>query len=260
VQTTRSRVLGIAIEGDAQLVYIDTPGIFRDPKRRLERAMVKAAWRGAGDADLVVVLIDAERGFDRDSRAIVDTLKDKKLILALNKIDLVKRTDLLELAGKINDDAPFLATFMIAAKTGDGVADLKGELARLAPAGPWVYPEDQLAEMPLRLMAAEFTREQLFLQLHEELPYSLMVETETWKDQPDGSARIDQAITVARDSHKAIVLGKGGQRLKSVGSAARAELAAALGRPVHLFLHVRVRENWLEDPARYREIGLEFDS
>lgn len=260
VQTTRSRVLGIAIEGDAQLVYIDTPGIFRDPKRRLERAMVKAAWRGAGDADLVVVLIDAERGFDRDSRAIVDTLKDKRLILALNKIDLVKRTDLLELAGKINDEAPFLATFMIAAKTGDGVADLKGELARLVPAGPWVYPEDQLAEMPLRLMAAEFTREQLFLQLHEELPYSLMVETETWKDQPDGSARIDQAITVARDSHKAIVLGKGGQRLKAVGSAARAELAAALGRPVHLFLHVRVRENWLEDPARYREIGLEFDS
>jgi len=149
---------------------------------------------------------------------------------------------------------------MIAAQTGDGVDDLKKELARLAPVGPWAYPEDQLAEMPLRLMASEFTREQLFLQLHEELPYSLMVETETWKDQPDGSARIDQAITVARDSHKAIVLGKGGQRLKSVGSAARAELAAALGRPVHLFLHVKVRENWLEDPARYREIGLEFDS
>jgi GTP-binding protein Era len=260
VQTTRSRVLGIAIEERAQLVYIDTPGIFRDPKRRLERAMVKAAWSGAGDADLVLVLVDAARGFDRDSRTIVETLKDKQLMLALNKIDLVKRPVLLELAAKINAAVPLLATFMISAQSGDGIADLKRDLARRAPPGPWAYPEDQLAEMPLRLMAAEFTREQLFLQLHEELPYSLMVETETWKDQPDGSARIDQAITVARDSHKAIVLGKGGQRLKAVGSAARAELAAALGRPVHLFLHVKVRENWLEDPARYREIGLEFDS
>jgi GTPase len=260
VQTTRSRILGIAIEGNSQLVYIDTPGIFRDPKRRLERAMVKAAWSGAGDADLVLLLVDAARGFDPDSRAILAALKDKPLILALNKIDLVKRPALLDLAAKLNQAGPFLATFMIAATTGDGVADLRRDLAARVPPGPFAYPEDQAAEMPLRLMAAEFTREQLFRQLHEELPYSLMVETESWKDQADGSVRIDQAITLARDSHKPIVLGKGGQRLKAIGSAARAELAAALERPVHLFLHVRVRENWLEDPARYRDIGLEFDS
>jgi GTP-binding protein Era len=260
VQTTRSRILGIAIEGAAQLVFVDTPGIFREPKRRLERAMVKAAWSGAGDADLVLLLVDAERGFDRDSRAIVEALKDKQLILALNKIDLVQRPALLELAAKLNAAAPFLATFMISAATGDGVADLRRDLAARVPAGPFVYPEDQAAEMPLRLMAAEFTREQLFRQLHEELPYSLMVETESWKDQPDGSVRIDQVITLARDSHKPIVLGKGGQRLKSIGSASRTELAAALERPVHLFLHVKVRENWLEDPARYRDLGLEFDS
>jgi GTPase len=260
VQTTRSRILGIAIEGNSQLVYIDTPGIFRDPKRRLERAMVKAAWSGAGDADLVLLLVDAARGFDPDSRAILAALKDKPLILALNKIDLVKRPALLDLAAKLNQAGPFLATFMIAATTGDGVADLRRDLAARVPPGPFAYPEDQAAEMPLRLMAAEFTREQLFRQLHEELPYSLMVETESWKDQADGSVRIDQAITLARDSHKPIVLGKGGQRLKAIGSAARVELAAALERPVHLFLHVRVRENWLEDPARYRDIGLEFDS
>ena len=260
VQTTRSRILGIAMEGAAQIVFIDTPGIFRDPKRRLERAMVKAAWSGAGDADLVLLLVDAERGFDRDSRAIVTALKDKKLVLALNKIDLVKRPALLALAALLNEAAPFLATFMISAATGDGVADLKRDLAARMPPGPFAYPEDQAADMPLRLMAAEFTREQLFRQLHEELPYSLMVETESWKDQPDGSVRIDQAITLSRDSHKPIVLGKGGQRLKAIGSAARTELAAALERQVHLFLHVKVRENWLEDPARYRDIGLEFDS
>ena len=260
VQTTRSRILGIAIEGNAQLVFIDTPGIFRTPKRRLERAMVRAAWSGAGDADLVLLLVDAARGLDGDSRAILAALKDKKLVLALNKIDLVKRQDLLGLAARLNEAAPFLATFMIAATTGDGVADLRRDLAARMPPGPFAYPEDQAAEMPLRSLAAEFTREQLFLQLHEELPYSLMVETESWKEQPDGSVRIDQAITVARDSHKAIVLGKGGQRLKAIGSAARGELAQALERPVHLFLHVRVRENWLEDPSRYREMGLDFDS
>jgi GTP-binding protein Era len=260
VQTTRSRILGIAMEGNAQLVFVDTPGIFRDPKRRLERAMVKAAWSGAGDADLVLLLVDAARGFDGNSRAILAALKDKKLILALNKVDLVKRPDLLTLAAKLNEAAPFLATFMISATTGDGVADLRRDLAARVPPGPFAYPEDQAADMPLRAMAAEFTREQLFLQLHEELPYSVMVETESWKDQPDGSVRIDQAITVARASHKPIVLGKGGQRLKAIGSAARGELAAALERPVHLFLHVKVRENWLEDPSRYRDMGLEFDS
>src|SRR6185312_15451411 len=232
VQTTRSRILGIAVEGNSQLVYIDTPGIFRDPKRRLERAMVKAAWSGAGDADLVLLLVDAARGFDPDSRAILAAPKDKQLILALNKIDLVKRPALLDLAAKLNQAGPFLATFMIAATTGDGVADLRRDLAARVPPGPFAYPEDQAAEMPLRLMAAEFTREQLFRQLHEELPYSLMVETESWKDQADGSVRIDQAITLARDSHKPIVLGKGGQRLKAIGSAARVELAAALERPV----------------------------
>jgi GTP-binding protein Era len=260
VQTTRSRILGIAIEGNAQLVFIDTPGIFREPKRRLERAMVKAAWSGAGDADLVLLLVDAARGFDPDSRAILAALKDRPLILALNKIDLVKRPALLDLAAKLNAAAPLLATFMIAATTGDGVADLRRDLAARVPTGPFAYPEDQAADMPLRLMAAEFTREQLFRQLHEELPYSLMVETESWKDQPDGSVRIDQVITLARDSHKPIVLGKGGQRLKAIGSAARQELVGALERPVHLFLHVKVRENWLEDPARYRDIGLDFDS
>jgi GTP-binding protein Era len=266
VQTTRTRVLAIAIEGPAQLVFVDTPGIFVNPKRRLERAMVAAAWAGASDADVTVVLIDASRGtmpdHDPDSIRIVEQLgrSGRTLLLALNKVDLAKRDSLLGLADRLNRAAPFAETFMISALTGDGVGDLRRALAARLPAGPWMYPEDQLAEAPLRLLAAELTREQLFLQLHEELPYSLMVETEKWEEFKDGSVRIDQVVTVLRDSQKPIVLGKGGRRIKAVGEAARAEIATMLERPVHLFLHVQVRENWQDDPARYRAMGLDFES
>jgi GTP-binding protein Era len=266
VQTTRTRVLAIAIEGAAQLVFVDTPGIFINPKRRLERAMVAAAWAGAGDADVTIVLVDASRGtmpdHDPDTARIVEQLggTGRSLLLALNKTDQAKRDSLLGLADRLNRAATFAATFMISALTGDGVADLRQALAARLPAGPWMYPEEQLADMPLRLLAAELTREQLFLQLHEELPYSLTVEPEKWEEFKDGSVRIDQVVTVLRDSQKPIVLGKGGRRIKAVGEAARAEIAALLDRPVHLFLHVQVRENWQDDPARYRAMGLDFES
>jgi GTP-binding protein Era len=262
VQTTRTRVLAIAIEADAQLVFVDTPGIFVNPKRRLERAMVAAAWAGAGDADAVVVLVDASRPLDDDTARIVEQLRagGRPLLLALNKVDVARRAALLELAERLNRDTTFAATFMISALTGDGVADLRRALAAQLPVGPWLYPEEQLADMPLRLLAAELTREQLFLQLHEELPYSLTVEPEKWEERADGSVRIDQVVTVLRESQKPIVLGKGGRRIKAVGAAARAEIAAVLERPVHLFLHVQVRENWQDDPARYRDLGLEFES
>jgi len=266
VQTTRARVLAFAIEGPAQIVFVDTPGIFVNPKRRLERAMVAAAWAGAGDADVTVVLVDASRGtmpdHDPDTARIVEQLggSGRSLLLALNKIDQAKRDALLGLADRLNHAAPFAATFMISALTGDGVADLRRALAARLPEGPWMYPEEQLAEMPIRLLAAELTREQLFLQLHEELPYSVMVEPEKWEEFKDGSVRIDQVVTVLRDSQKPIVLGKGGRRIKAVGEAARAEIAALLDRPVHLFLHVQVRENWQDDPARYRAMGLDFES
>jgi GTP-binding protein Era len=262
VQTTRTRVLGIALEGPAQLIFVDTPGIFVNPKRRLERAMVAAAWAGAGDADVVVVVIDATRGVDPDSARILEQLRPsgRKLLLALNKVDVVKRERLLALTDALNRETPFEATFMISALTGDGVGDLRRAFAERVPEGPWMYPEDQLADMPLRLLAAELTREQLFLQLHEELPYSLTVEPEKWEEFADGSVRIDQVVTVLRDSQKPIVLGKGGRRIKAVGEKARAEIAAALDRPVHLFLHVQVRENWQDDPARYRALGLDFES
>jgi GTP-binding protein Era len=262
VQTTRARMLAIAVEGDAQLVFVDTPGIFANPKRRLERAMVAAAWAGASDADAIVVLVDAVRGVDPDSQRMIEQLRDggRSLLLALNKIDQAKRASLLEIAERLNRDTKFEATFMISALTGSGVDDLRRALAARMPAGPWMYPEDQLAELPLRLLAAELTREQLFLQLHEELPYSLMVEPEKWEEFKDGSVRIDQIVTVLRDSQKPIVLGKGGRRIKAVGEAARAEIATLLDRPVHLFLHVQVRENWQDDPARYRAMGLDFES
>jgi GTP-binding protein Era len=262
VQTTRTRVLAIAIEGTAQLIFVDTPGIFVNPKRRLERAMVAAAWTGAGDADAIVVLVDATRGADPDTLRIIEQLgrSSRPLLLALNKVDVVKRERLLTLADQLNRDAKFAATYMISALTGDGVDDLRRALAAQVSEGPWMYPEDQLAEMPLRLLAAELTREQLFLQLHDELPYSLTVEPEKWEDFQDGSVRIDQVVTVQRDSQKPIVLGKAGRRIKAVGAAARAEIAAMLDRPVHLFLHVQVRENWQDDPARYRAMGLEFES
>jgi len=261
VQTTRTRVLGIALHGAAQIIFIDTPGIF-EPRRRLDRAMVAAAWSGAADADLVVLLVDAEKGMTRDVRRIVEGLAKagRKAILALNKIDLVRRNSLLALSAELNDSGVFSDTFMISATTGDGVDDLMTLLVAAVPEGPWLYPEDQLSDMPERLLAAEITREKLFLQLRQELPYALTVETEEWEDRPDGSVRIGQVVYVQRDSQKAIVLGKGGQRIKSVGAAAREELEQMLGCRVHLFLFVKVREKWGEDPERYRDWGLDFDA
>jgi GTP-binding protein Era len=258
VQTTRTRVLGIALRGAAQVIFIDTPGIF-EPRRRLDRAMVAAAWSGAADADLVVLLVDAQKGYSGDARRIVEGLMKagRKAILALNKIDLVKRETLLALSAELNE---FTDTFMISATTGDGVDDLMETLVERLPEGPWLYPEDQLSDMPERLLAAEVTREKLFLQLRQELPYALTVETEEWEDKADGSVRIGQVVYVQRDSQKAIVLGKGGQRIKSVGAAARGELEQMLGCTVHLFLFVKVREKWGEDRERYRDWGLDYDA
>ena len=261
VQTTRSRIRAIAVEGASQIVFVDTPGIFA-PKRRLERAMVAAAWTGAKDADEVVLLTDtSRRGIDPDTRLIVDGLKarGRRAILALNKIDLVERPALLEAAARFEAEGVFSQVFMVSATTGDGVADLRRHLAEALPEGPWLYPGDQLSDLPERLLAAEITREKLFLNLHQELPYALTVETEDWKDFEDGSARVEQVITVGRDSHKGICLGKGGRTIKLVREAAQRDLEAFLGRKVHLFLFVKVRENWLEDPARYRAMDLEFD-
>jgi GTP-binding protein Era len=261
VQTTRSRILGIAIEGAAQLIFVDTPGIFT-PKRRLERAMVAAAWAGAADADLVVVLIDAARGVDEDARRIIDGLKSagRRAVLALNKVDLVSPTRLLPLTAALDKEGIFAAVFMVSALSGDGVADLKRHLAGAVPAGPWLFPEDQLTDLPQRLIAAEITREQVFLQLHQELPYATFVETDEWQEREDGSVRVAQTIHVQRDSQKAIVLGKAGRQIKEIGARARAELERVLGRRVHLFLFVRVTEDWTEDRARYRDMGLEFES
>ena len=259
VQTTRMRVTGIAMAGDAQLVFIDTPGIFQ-PVRRLDRAMVAAAWGGARDADIVVVLIDAKRGIDKDAKRIIDGLLERRrrAILALNKIDLVKRAALLPLIAALDATGVFTESFMISALDGDGVDDLRAFFAARVPAGPWHYPEDQISDMPLRLLAAETTREQLFLRLHQELPYGLTVETENWDERKDGSVRIDQIIYIARENHKPMVLGKGGRLIKAVGSAAREDLEASLERRVHLFLHVKVAPKWADDPARYRDLGLEF--
>src|SRR6185437_12523699 len=261
VQTTRSRVLGIAISGATQLIFIDTPGIFA-PKRRLERAMVAAAWAGTEDADLIVVLVDAARGVDGDSRRIIDGLKaaGRRALLAINKIDLVPRQRLLPLAEGLAAEGLFEEVFMIAGLTGDGVPDLKRHLAAALPEGPWLYPEDELTDLPQRLIAAEATREQVFLQLEQELPYATIVETEGWEEFADGSVKISQAIHVQRDSQKAIVLGKGGRRIKEIGARARAELERMLGRRVHLMLFVRVSENWSEDRERYKAMGLEFES
>lgn len=259
VQTTRARVIAIAVEGASQLVFVDTPGIFK-PKRRLERAMVEAAWAGAADADLVVLLVDAARGRDAETDGIVAGLKQagRKAVLALNKIDQVERPKLLGLAKSLSEEGLFTDVFMISALDGDGVDDLKRHLAAALPEGPWLYPEDQLAEMPERLLAAEITREQLFMKLRQELPYALTVETEKWEERKDGSARLDQTIYVERESQKAIVLGKGGAMIKKIGQLARAEMTRAFGRPIHLFLFVKVREGWTEDPERYREMGLDF--
>ncbi len=260
VQTTRTRITGICMAGDdTQIIFLDTPGIF-EPKRRLERAMVSAAWGGAHDADWVVVLVDVKRGFDRDTRRIIEGLSSRKrrAVLALNKIDGARRDALLPLAAELNQTGAFSDSFMISALKGDGVDDLRDFLASRMPAGPWLYPEDQLADIPLRLLAAETTREKLFLRLHQELPYALGVETESWEERKDGSVRIDQVIYVLRDSHKPIILGKGGRQIKAVGQAAREDLEAFLGQRVHLFIHVKVSPKWTDDPARYRDMGLEF--
>jgi GTP-binding protein Era len=259
VQTTRRLVRGIALEGNAQLIFVDTPGLFA-PRRRLERAMVTTAWSGAQDADIALLVVDAKRGLDADTDAILDRLATLAAgkALVLNKIDLVAKPVLLDLARTVNARVAFAATFMISALTGDGIDDLKAWLAHEVPEGPWLYPEDQISDAPLRSLAAEITREKLFLRLHQELPYRSTVETEAWKEQPDGSVRIEQTIYVERESQRKIVLGKGGQTIKAIGSDARKEIADLIGQPVHLFLFVKIREDWADDPERYREMGLEF--
>lgn len=259
VQTTRARLTGIATHGDTQLIFIDTPGIFA-PRRRLDRAMVAAAWRGVSDADIAVLLVDAQQGIDEDVERIIEGLKaaGKKAVLALNKIDLVKRESLLALAEDLNARGVVSETFMISALAGDGTDDLFDYLAGAVPEGPWHYPEDQMADVTQRVMAAEITREQVYLRLHQELPYAIAVETESWKEQKDGSVRIEQIIHVERDSQKGIVIGKGGRTLKKIGELARTEMEAVFERRVHLFLFVKVSERWAERPQLYREIGLEF--
>lgn len=262
VQTTRNQVRGIVMEGDAQIVLVDTPGIF-EPKRRLERAMVRAAWAGAEDADVVMLVYDAaRRKLDADTRRIVDQIKKsgRKVVLALNKVDLIRRDKLLELAAFFDAEGCFEDIFMISAATGDGLDDLRRYLAGRMREGPWLFPEDQAADMPLRLLASEITREKLFLQLHEELPYNLTVETDNWEDFKDGSAKIQQTIYIGRENQKPIVIGKGGARIRKVREDAQQEMQELLERPIHLFLFVKVRENWIEDPERYRNLGLEFKS
>jgi len=255
-QTTRARLMGIAIDGGAQILLVDTPGIFA-PRRRLDRAMVAAAWTGAQDADLILLVIDASA---RVKDEILEGLDERRhpLFIVLNKIDLVKKENLLAISAELTDRLNPDRVFMISATQGDGVSDLKSVLAAAMPAGPWLYPEDEVSDATDRMIAAELTREQVVNQLHQELPYATAVETETWEDRPDGSTAIRQQILVERDSQKAIVIGKGGRRLKEIGASARAEIARHLGRPVHLFLHVKVNPRWDEDRSLYREIGLEW--
>ncbi len=260
VQTTRARITAIAMHGQAQIVFVDTPGIFNKTKQRLEKAMVAAAWSGAEDADLRVLLVDAERGIDGNTRGIIEGMKKAKMkaVLVLNKIDLVARESLLALADNLDKEGVFTEVFMLSALQGDGVADLLVAVAGKIPEGPWHYPEDQLADIPERLLAAEITREKLFLQLHQELPYAATVETEAWKEVKGGALRIEQVIYVRRGTQKAIVLGKGGQQIKQIGAEARAEMMEIFGVTVHLFLFVKVREKWQDDPERYREMGLDY--
>lgn len=261
VQTTRSRVLGITIRDQSQIIFIDTPGIFA-PKRRLDRAMVASAWGGASDADGVLLLVDAKRGIDDDTQSILDGLKkqNRKVMLGINKIDLVKKPVLLDLAAKLSDTDLFTEIFMISAQTGDGIEDLLDHLSANLSEGPWMFPEDQISDMPSRLLAAEITREKVYLQLHQELPYAVAVETEKWTQNDDGSARVDQVIYVQKPGQKAIVLGKKGSKIKQIGEAARKELEDLLGHRVHLFLFVKVREKWGDDPDRYRDWGLDFNA
>lgn len=258
VQTTRARIRGVAMEGETQIVFVDTPGLFQ-PRRRLDRAMVAAAWGGVADADCVVLLIEAHRGVTEGVERILEGLGEShKVALAINKIDRVKAEVLLALSKDMNDRFAFAETFMISAEKGHGVEALRKWLAQEMPEGPWLYPEDQIADLPMRMIAAEMTREKLTLRLHQELPYQMTVETEAWEERKDGSARIDQVIYVVRDGHKGIVLGHKGETIKAVSKAAREEIAAFLGRKVHLFLQVKVRPNWLEEAERFSEMGLDF--
>jgi GTP-binding protein Era len=261
VQTTRARIRGVAMEGDSQIVFVDTPGLFR-PRRRLDRAMVAAAWGGAADADVVVLMVEAHRGITEGVERILEGLQDigegRRIALAINKIDRVQSEALLGLTKDLNERYDFSETFMISAERGHGVDALRQWLAQELPEGPWLYPEDQIADLPMRMIAAEMTREKLTLRLHQELPYQLTVETEHWEERKDGSAKIDQVIYVMRDGHKGIVLGKRGETIKAVSQAARAELEEFLDRKVHLFLQVKVRPNWLEEAERYSEMGLDF--
>ncbi|GAA6199644.1 GTPase Era [Aquicoccus sp. SU-CL01552] len=261
VQTTRARIRGVAMEGEAQIVFVDTPGLFR-PRRRLDRAMVAAAWGGAADADIIVLMVEAHRGVTEGVERILEGLaeigKGRTVALAINKIDRVKSEALLVLAKTLNDRYPFAETFMISAEKGHGVPALRKWLAGELPEGPWLYPEDQIADLPMRMIAAEMTREKLTLRLHQELPYQLTVETESWDERKDGSARIEQIVYVMRDGHKGIVLGHKGETIKAVSKAAREELQEFLGRKVHLFLQVKVRPNWLEESERYSQMGLDF--
>ncbi len=259
VQTTRTTVRGIAIAQQSQIIFVDTPGIFQ-PRRRLDRAMVDAAWGGAKDADIVCLLIDAERGIKGDAERILESLDGVRLpkILLINKIDRLPRDELLSLVETANERAEFEDTFLISALKGDGCEDFLTHLADRVPEGPWLYPEDQITDAPVKLLTAEVTREKLFLRLHQELPYSAHVEVEGWEERKDGSVKIDQVIYIQRNAHKKIVIGKKGETIKAISSAARAELTEMLGRKVHLFLFVKVRENWIDDPERYREMGLEF--
>jgi len=261
VQTTRARIRGVAMDGQSQIVFVDTPGLFA-PRRRLDRAMVAAAWGGAADADVIVLMVEAHRGITEGVEKILEGLaeigKGRTVTLAINKIDKVPTEKLLELAQKLNESYDFAETFMISAEKGHGVADLRSWLGGMVPEGPWLYPEDQIADLPLRMIAAEMTREKLTLRLHQELPYQMTVETEGWEDRKDGSVKIDQVVYVVRDGHKGIVLGKNGETIKSIGQASRTELAEFLERKVHLFLQVKVRPNWQDESERYSEMGLDF--
>jgi GTP-binding protein Era len=261
VQTTRARIRGVAMEGDSQIVFVDTPGLFK-PRRRLDRAMVAAAWGGAADADIIVLLIEAHRGVTEGVERILENLPEvatgRRVALAINKIDRVKSDVLLALTEKMNAGFPFEKTFMISAERGYGVDDLRQWLAAELPDSPWLYPEDQIADLPMRMIAAEMTREKLTLRLHQELPYQLTVETENWEERKDGSARIDQVIYVSRDGHKGIILGNKGETIKAISKASREELEEFLGRKVHLFCQIKVREKWLDEAERYSEMGLNF--
>ena len=258
-QTTRTRLMGIAIEGEAQILLVDTPGLF-EPRRRLDRAMVAAAWAGAADADLIALVVDAKTGFSMRIETMLDALAARReaKVLVLNKVDLVRKETLLALAAQLGERLAFEDVFMVSATTGDGIADLKAALAARAPAGPWHFPADQVSDASERMLAAEVTREQIYRQLHAELPYASAVETEKYEERSDGSVAIHQQILVGRDTQKAIVLGKGGTRIKAIGEAARKELAELTGRKVHLFLHVKVKPDWGEDRGLYREIGLDW--